>query len=638
MIVKMQFVNITGPQEDIDRVMEQYLSRYEIQLEPALSELKTTENLRPFVEKNPYKDALLKTQEFIRYLEHPDQITPDPALNKKAIFSRVHEIDLAYRELEEKKKSLLSRREDLTKRLKLLDPFRPLDCDLSQALHFRYIKHRFGRIPIEYYHKIEDYLMDDISAIFLEGKQDDNYVYGVYFAAATDTRKIDTVFRTLHFERIAFPEDVTGSPEYNCRDLEYHIRKLNKQLEALEQRTIEMLTKRGPELLSILNQLQTLSHNFDVRKLAACVEDKRGNSYLLCGWMSEENVQRFLKDSANDEKVFVVVEDDVDKYFGEPPTQLKNPKLFKPFEMFIRMYGMPAHNELDPTIFVGITYAFIFGVMFGDAGQGLCLLIGGGLLYHFKKIPLAGIISIAGIFSTIFGFLFGSVFGFEDILPALWLRPINHMTTLPFIGKLNTIFIVAVAFGMFIILLAMILHIINALKSKDPGNTWFDPNGVAGLIFYGAAVLVIFLFMTGHKLPAAILLTVLFVLPLLLILFKEPLTRKLTHQKAAEKEGIGMFLVQGFFELFETLLSYFSNTLSFVRIGAFAVSHAAMMEVVLMLSGAEAGSPNWVIVVLGNLFVCGMEGLVVGIQVLRLEYYEMFSRFYKGTGREFKPY
>ena len=638
MIVKMQFVNITGPQEDIDRVMEQYLSRYEIQLEPALSELKTTENLRPFVEKNPYKDALLKTQEFISYLEHPDQITPDPALNKKAIFSRVHEIDLAYRELEEKKKSLLSRREDLSKRLKLLDPFRPLDCDLSQTLHFRYIKHRFGRIPIEYYHKIEDYLMDDISAIFLEGKQDANYVYGVYFAAATDTRKIDTVFRTLHFERIAFPEDVTGSPEYNCLDLEYQIRKLNDQLDSLEQRTVEMLTKRGPELMSILHQLQTLSHNFDVRKLAACVEDKRGNSYLLCGWMSEENVQKFLKDSAEDEKVFVVVEDDVDKYFGEPPTQLKNPKLFKPFEMFIRMYGMPAHNELDPTIFVGITYAFIFGVMFGDAGQGLCLLIGGGLLYHFKKIPLAGIISIAGIFSTIFGFLFGSIFGFEDILPALWLRPINHMTTLPFIGKLNTIFIVAVAFGMFIILLAMILHIINALKSKDPGNTWFDPNGVAGLIFYGAAVLVIFLFMTGHKLPAAILLTVLFVVPLLLILFKEPLTRKLIHQKATEKEGIGMFLVQGFFELFETLLSYFSNTLSFVRIGAFAVSHAAMMEVVLMLSGAEAGSPNWAIVVLGNLFVCGMEGLVVGIQVLRLEYYEMFSRFYKGTGREFKPY
>ena len=78
--------------------------------------------------------------------------------------------------------------------------------------------------------------------------------------------------------------------------------------------------------------------------------------------------------------------------------------------------------------------------------------------------------------------------------------------------------------------------------------------------------------------------------------------------------------------------------MSFVRIGAFAVSHAAMMEVVLMLAGVEEGNPNWIVIVLGNLFVCGMEGLIVGIQVLRLEYYEMFSRFYSGSGHAFSPY
>ena len=99
-----------------------------------------------------------------------------------------------------------------------------------------------------------------------------------------------------------------------------------------------------------------------------------------------------------------------------------------------------------------------------------------------------------------------------------------------------------------------------------------------------------------------------------------------------------MFVVQGFFELFEVMLSYFSNTVSFVRVGAFAVSHAAMMEVVLMLAGYESGTPNWLVVILGNLFVCGMEGLIVGIQVLRLEYYELFSRFYRGTGRAFEAY
>ena len=137
--------------------------------------------------------------------------------------------------------------------------------------------------------------------------------------------------------------------------------------------------------------------------------------------------------------------------------------------------------------------------MFGDVGQGLCLAIGGGLLYKFKKIDLAGVISLAGIFSTFFGFMFGSVFGFENIIEAKWLHPISAMTSLPFVGQLNTVFIVAIAFGMGIILLSMIFQIINSLRAHDLENAWFSPNGVAGLIFYGSVVLAIVLFMTGHK-------------------------------------------------------------------------------------------------------------------------------------------
>ena len=86
--------------------------------------------------------------------------------------------------------------------------------------------------------------------------------------------------------------------------------------------------------------------------------------------MAEDDVDKFVEEVKEDDKVFVVVEDDHDAYFGEPPTKLENPKLFKPFEMFVSMYGLPAHNEMDPTMFVGLTYSFIFGVMFGDVGQG----------------------------------------------------------------------------------------------------------------------------------------------------------------------------------------------------------------------------------------------------------------------------
>ena len=302
------------------------------------------------------------------------------------------------------------------------------------------------------------------------------------------------------------------------------------------------------------------------------------------------------------------------------------------------MYGLPNYNEFDPTIFVALTYSFIFGWMFGDVGQGLVLVIGGFLLYHFKKMNLAAIISMAGVFSTFFGFMFGSIFGFEDVIEPIWLRPMSKMTDLPMIGRLNTVFIVAVAFGMGMILLTMIIHIINAAKNHSLGDLCFDTNGIAGLVFYGLLVFAIVMLMTGHSLPGGALLAVLFIIPLLCIAFKEQLTDLCEKKKPAEKTGPVMIVVQALFELIEVLLSYFSNTISFVRIGAFAVSHAAMMEVVMMLAGAESGTPNILVVILGNLFVCGMEGLIVGIQVLRLEYYEMFSRFYKGDGREFEPY
>ena len=355
--------------------------------------------------------------------------------------------------------------------------------------------------------------------------------------------------------------------------------------------------------------------------------------------MAKKDAVRLGKELEADPELFVTLEENPDRRTSVPPTRLKNPALIRPFEMFVRMYGLPNYNEFDPTLFVALTYSIIFGAMFGDVGQGLCLALGGFLLYRFKKANLAAILSCCGIFSTLFGFLYGSVFGFEDVLPALWLRPTEAMTNLPFIGRLNTVFVVTIAIGMGLILLTMIFSIINAVKAKEYGKALFDTNGVAGLVFYGAVVLVVVLFMTGNPLPAAIALVVLFVVPLLVIACKEPLTQLLEKRKAHLEEGPVMFVVQSFFELFEVCLSYFSNTLSFVRIGAFAVSHAAMMGVVLMLAGAEnGGTGNLVVIILGNLIVCGMEGLVVGIQVLRLEYYEFFSRFYKGDGREFKPY
>ena len=134
--------------------------------------------------------------------------------------------------------------------------------------------------------------------------------------------------------------------------------------------------------------------------------------------MSERDADAFVKELEEDPGTFCFMENDHNNIMSKPPTKLKNPGIFRPFEMFIRMYGLPSYGETDPTIILGLTYSFLFGFMFGDVGQGLCLLLGGFLLYQTKKMNLAAIISCCGFFSTIFGFLFGSVFGFEDVLEA----------------------------------------------------------------------------------------------------------------------------------------------------------------------------------------------------------------------------
>lgn len=638
MIVKMKFLSITGPKNDIDRVTDLYFSKYEIQLENALSELKTVDNLQPFIEINPYKDALEKANQFVGYLSDKESL-PEVPLSMEELFQTIRTANNNYMDLKEKEQHLKEEQEALRDKLKVIEPFSGLECNIHDVMQYHFIKFRFGRVALNYYHKVEKYVSEDLNVIFLEGGRDTSYVYGVYFSSRSDSERIDAILKSLHFERIFLPDEYDTTPTDACRTLEKSIHSIEKKIRHIDEEIAEILSKDSAKLVSAQKRLQVLAKNFDVRKLAACVEDKHDNFFILCGWMSEADISSFLEDVKHDPNLFVVVEDDHETYFGEPPTKLKNPKIFKPFEMFIHMYGLPAHNEMDPTIFLALTYTFIFGAMFGDVGQGLCLAIGGGLLYKFKKIDLAGVISLAGIFSTFFGFMFGSVFGFENIIEAKWLHPISAMTSLPFVGQLNTVFIVAIAFGMGIILLSMIFQIINSLRAHDLENAWFSPNGVAGLIFYGSVVLAIVLFMTGHKMPANILLAVLFGVPVLMMVFKEPLAKKLEKRTGKTEGGKVMFFVQAFFELFETMLSYFSNTLSFVRIGAFAVSHAAMMEVVLMLGGAtQNSSPNWIVIVAGNIFVCLMEGLVVGIQVLRLEYYEMFSRFYKGSGREFKPY
>lgn len=626
----MKFLSITGPKHDFDRFVNVYLTKHEIHLENALSELSTVHNLKPFVEINPYKDLINKSADLVQQIQYTHSnkdYTMSPEMASEVINSTYHALE----DITSQIKTLKTEKAHYTDLYHQIEPFRHLDYDIKKIMHFKFIKFRFGKISHVYYSKFSKYVYDNLNTVFFECDRDVDYVWGVYFVPAADSVKIDAIYASLHFERVILPDEYEGTPEEAYQNITAKIDHINNQMKSLSKLMEENLNRRSNDILTAHHTLQMFSKNFELRKLAACTKEKEKKEvfFILCGWMSEKDTQVFLKEIEGDSNVYCIVDDGQDNVSTKPPTKLKNNILFKPFEMFIKMYGLPTYNEIDPTSFVALTYSLIFGIMFGDVGQGLCLVLGGALLYRIKKMPIAAIIARAGIFSTIFGFLYGSFFGFEDIIPHLWLKPMDNVMK---------ILITAIGFGAFLIIVSMILNIINGIKAKDYGKVFFDTNGISGLIFYGAAIACVAFAMTGNELPATIILIVCFALPLLLIFFKEPLTHWLKKKAQIFPDHKFMFFVEATFELFEILLSYVTNTISFLRVGAFALSHAAMMGVVMLLAGVESANPNIIILIFGNLFVAAMEALIVGIQVLRLEYYEMFSRFYKGTGKEFKPY
>lgn len=642
----MNFITIMGLQHDIDRMVDVYLSKYEVHLENALTELDSSKSLRPYTSPNPYEPYLERVNKLWEYVRNDDQDLTEietPTLSLEELTAFVEQLEDQIEPYLDKESKLRALKEQKEQSLEMITSFKGIDYPIERILEMDHIRFRFGRFTHSNYEKFKMYVLDMSASIFIESGKDEDYTYGVYFTPEQSLQRVDALYISMNWERIFVPneEDYVGTPKEIISHLERRIKEIDGKLTQNGSEIGTVIRSYATKIFTAKKRLETLSENFNIRKYAALTHDEfieKETRYILMGWMTAEDAQQFIKDTDGDPDVTAILEDDHNSSGGElPPTKMKNAGIFRPYEMFVKMYGVPNYREFDPTWLVALTYSLLFGVMFGDVGQGALLALGGYFLYKKKDVALGGIIALAGVFSTIFGFMYGSVFGFENILNTIWLHPMNAMTDLPFIGSINTIFVVAIAFGMFLIIATIVINIIAEIKNNRLRDVLFDRNGIAGLVFYGTLVAVIVLFMTGNPLPAGIILAVLFGLPLIMMGFKEPILAKIEKKQLEGNDGPIMIAIQAFFELFEILLSYFSNTLSFVRVGAFAVIHAAMMQVVMMLAGAtEGGDINWLVVVLGNLFVIGLEGLVVGIQVLRLEFYEIFSHFYKGDGRPFE--
>ena len=351
MIEKMNFLSITGPKADIDRVVNTYLCKYEIHLENALSELTTVESLTPFIEVNPYRDALNSINTIYEELKSPPAASNRSTGIEKAL-STVKEIRGQSEQLQQEQTELEEKCSSLEESLRIIRPFRNIDYDISSILHLKYIHFHFGRIEKQYYEKFKKYIYDNLNTIFLKCDEDDQYVWGVYFVPKHEAHKIDAVYSSMHFEKIFVPDNYTGTAQQAFSSVSKQYEDALKHLEAQKQKRQRFLSDRAEDIVSARDTLRQFSRNFDVRKAAACTGNHE-NFYILCGWMTEADTRAFQTDIASDERIFCLVdgEDTTSPEHDpnhQPPTKLKNPKLFKPFEMYVKMYGLPAYGEMDP--------------------------------------------------------------------------------------------------------------------------------------------------------------------------------------------------------------------------------------------------------------------------------------------------
>lgn len=628
-IAKMKLVNIVGRLKDFDTVVRSCCLDGDFHPEHAPLALNDVEEFMPIEDFNPYSQTLQKAINI--------GVHSDVALH----YSDFDSLDMSDAELEDyiektetKINALDGKVRDLShdiarleQGLTQLSHIKSLKISLDEIFSCKFFHFRFGRLPKESYDKLEN-CDEKNSVFFFPLEEDKEYYWGFYVALADVCEQIDQLFASLYFERINILEEAHGTPEEATKTIRKMLAEKSAAFQDAKAEVSKFWQDHHDTFLVVYSKLKYLSDSFDLRKYAA----KCGDNFYVFGWVPEDDAEKFASKFQKLQDVDCVVEPTQEAGEIQPPTELINNKFSKPFEMFTGLYGLPSYNEIDPTTLMAFTYTLFFGIMFGDLGQGILIFLI-GLICNAKKVlgSLSGILLRLGVASSFFGILYNSVFGYEDILP---------FTILPVHDNNNILIVLesAVALGMVTILVCMVVNIINGIRQKNVEKTFFDANGLAGFVFYASIVTgCIFLILYQKNIFSLPFILCLIIVPFLLIYLKEPLARLIEHKKDIIPGSKMEFFLTAFFELFEAMLSFFSNTISFMRVGAYILSHAGMMTAVFAIGSMFGTCGNVITQIFGNLFVIALEGLVVGIQGIRLHFYEMFSKFYDGGGKPYEP-
>ena len=443
-----------------------------------------------------------------------------------------------------------------------------------------------------------------------------------------NSSSLESALRALNFRDIEVVMEEKDLSQV-LEGIELELWSLRETLVEIEQEYQKIRRESGSEL-SRLHWL--LENNLKIYQAMEHFLESRYN-YLLSLWIPSEAISGFRRklDEVVGQK-YELTEHPAEALirqkkvsYDQVPSSLKHPAFLRPFQKILSLYGWPAYLHIDPTLFMGISFIIMFGMMFADLGHGFILVILGALLWFQKKInflrEVSPLLLYCGFFSGIFGVLFGSVFGKEDIIPALWFNPSQQPMRFLELG---------VILGAILISLGIILNILQFLWQRRFREVLFSQWGFFSLVFYWLAL---FLLVGGIRYGVINLsitqLAIVLGIPLVLVTAGD-----LVFTRDKEKEP-----VEAIVKPMEILMGLLTNTISYIRVAAFGLTHMALMGSVYIIAETmgEIAMVKESIIVEGNIGVILLEGLIVFIQCLRLEYYEFFSKFFLLQGRRFRP-
>ncbi len=640
-VERMTMMNIIGKVEETDLVLKDILQSGKVDLVDAMTQIEennflfdvSDENIDRLIDLNSittfekderYEELLKKGEELKKILgietgseKHETSIE----MNREDILAELNDI---WEEVTEPNMMLQA----MKKELDYLEDFyansfkelKEFTIPISSLREMEYFSFKMGILSKEDRYKLKKNYENILAILLHTGTSSEGEVYFVLYPTSLE-EEMKRILRSLNFREIAIPKEYSGTPQEIREQIIRNQERLQKEIKGQEDRLAEIKAKYGDRIEHLIAQVKLLSKLDNIKEKIAF--SKR--FFYMSGWVAQserEDLKEKLKEYGD---MLVIFKDETSL---QPPTKLKNNWFFRPFEWLVNLYGTPNYNEIDPTPFVSLSYMLIFGIMFGDLGQGLVLLIGGYFLSKKMKL-FGGLLSRLGISSMIFGALYGAVFGIETWIPALWMKPFENI---------NDILFFAIGIGVTVLIISYVFGIINALKRHDIEEGLFGKEGVAGVVLYITVLVLVGGGMLGINILPMPVGIVIAVAALLAIVFRLPLTHMIENKRPLHGGDISGYYVESIFSLIETFLAMLSGTVSFIRVGAFALTHVGLFlafETMGHMIGSAAG--NVLMIVIGNIFIIGLEGLIVFIQGMRLQYYELFSRYYKGDGREFNP-